>query len=211
MLKKVEWPGIATAVGLLLILTLVVVGSRDDFHLKDYATVVAAFVAVGGAMLAYHGAMAKVYQDQDRDRRDLDRKKMGLYLRLLFPMDRLHKRAKDVIKILGGYSPSVRKFPPNAIRIDLPEEFDEAWKALEMLPFEVSLTIDLIRAELPNGKRLLDTFPDNSAIEVGQYGVRYGDPLQPYLETCERIAEATNDSIRLLRAEVLRISNTYQS
>jgi hypothetical protein len=74
MLKKIEWPGIATAVGIVWILTLIGVGSRDDFHLKDYATVVAAFVAVGGAMLAYHGAMAKIYEDQVRERRELDRK-----------------------------------------------------------------------------------------------------------------------------------------
>jgi hypothetical protein len=32
---------------------LVIVGGRDDFHLKDYATVIAAFVAVGGAERDY--------------------------------------------------------------------------------------------------------------------------------------------------------------
>jgi hypothetical protein len=48
-----EWPGIATTVGIVLILTLIGVGSRDDFHLKDYTSVIAAFVAVGGAVLAY--------------------------------------------------------------------------------------------------------------------------------------------------------------
>jgi hypothetical protein len=50
-----EWPGIATTVGIVLILTLIGVGSRDDFHLKDYTSVIAAFMAVGGAVLAYHG------------------------------------------------------------------------------------------------------------------------------------------------------------
>jgi hypothetical protein len=66
------------AVGIVLILTLVGVGWRDDFHLKDYASVIAAFVAVGGALLAYHGAMAKVYEDRDRERRELNRKKLGV-------------------------------------------------------------------------------------------------------------------------------------
>jgi hypothetical protein len=122
----------------------------------------------------------------------------------------MNKRANDVLKSLNGFSYSVRKFPPHVIQIDLPEEFDEAWKGLEMLPFEVSLAIDLIRAELPNGKRLLDSF-GNAVIEVGQYGVRYGEVLKPYEEACERIAEATNKSIRLLREEVLRISSTNQS
>jgi hypothetical protein len=36
MWKKIELPGIATAVGVVLILTLIIVGSHDDFHLKDW-------------------------------------------------------------------------------------------------------------------------------------------------------------------------------
>lgn len=210
IMKRPEWPGIATAVGIVLILTLISAGWRDEFHLKDYATVIAAFVAVGGALIAYRGAMAKVYQDQDRDRRELDRKRMGLYLRLLFPMEAMNKQARDIVKTLKGSTITARKFPPHAIRIDLPEEFEEAWKGLEMLPFEVSMGIDLIRTELPKAKRLLDTFPENSVIEVPSYGIGYGHALHPYGETCENIVKATSNSIRLLRAEVSRISSAYQ-
>jgi hypothetical protein len=71
--------------------------------------------------------MAKVYQDP---------KRMGLYLRLLFAMERMNKRANDVVKAMTGFSHSARKFSPRAIRIDLPEEFDETWK-VKRIPEEV--------------------------------------------------------------------------
>jgi hypothetical protein len=45
MFKKVEWPGIATTVGLALIATLIIVGSKDDFHLKDWQPLMAAVLA----------------------------------------------------------------------------------------------------------------------------------------------------------------------
>jgi hypothetical protein len=41
----------------------------------------------------------------------------------------------------------------------MPEEVEEAWKNLELFPVEVAVALDLIRTELPNAKRLLDTFP----------------------------------------------------
>jgi len=43
MFKKVEWPGIATTVGLALIATLIIVGSKDD--LKDWQPLMAAVLA----------------------------------------------------------------------------------------------------------------------------------------------------------------------
>jgi hypothetical protein len=205
MWKKAEWPGIATAVGIVLILSLVIVGSRDDFHLKDYAAVLAAFVAVGGALIAYSGAMAKVYQDRDRDRRELDRKKIGLYLRLLYPIARMNERAEDARKALAGYRMIARKFPPSAIRLDLPEEVEEAWKNLELFPVEVAVALDVIRTEMPKAKRLLDTFPENSVIEVSALGVGYGEALRPYVETCEKIEAATAKLITSLGQEVVRI------
>jgi hypothetical protein len=72
-----EWPGIATAVGILLVVTLVIVGSRDDFHLKDWQPLIAALIALAGGSLAYRAAMAKVYADEDREERSLSRERLG--------------------------------------------------------------------------------------------------------------------------------------
>jgi hypothetical protein len=67
---KPEWPGVATTVGIVLILALIVVGSRDDFHLKDWQTLMAGAFVLCEVMLAYWGAMAKIKQDGDLHRRD---------------------------------------------------------------------------------------------------------------------------------------------
>lgn len=76
-MKKIEWPGIATAVGIILILALIVLGARDDFHLKEWQTVIASVIALTGGGLAYVSAMAKVRAENDSERRELDRKKSG--------------------------------------------------------------------------------------------------------------------------------------
>lgn len=76
-MRKVEWPGIATAIGIILILALIILGARDDFHLKDWQTVIASVVALTGGGLAYASAMAKVRAESDSEHRELDRKKSG--------------------------------------------------------------------------------------------------------------------------------------
>jgi len=59
-MRKPEWPGIATAVGIMLILTLVIVGAREDFHLKEWQTLATGLLALLAAGVAYLGATANV-------------------------------------------------------------------------------------------------------------------------------------------------------
>ena len=81
-MKKPEWPGIATAVGILLILTIVIAAAEPDVKLKDWQPLMAAIIALGAGTLAYRGAVAKVDFDREKEQRDTERKKIGLYLRL---------------------------------------------------------------------------------------------------------------------------------
>src|ERR1700730_6992855 len=92
--KKAEWPGIATAVGIILILALVIVGSRDDFHLKDWQPIMAAMLALGGgifayrgALLAYEAAMTKVTLHAETIARNERRKALGVCLRLVYAVN----------------------------------------------------------------------------------------------------------------------------
>jgi hypothetical protein len=191
--------------GVVLIATLIIVGSRDDFHLKDWQPLMAAVIALGGGAMAYWGAMAKVNADADRERSELNRKKIGLYLRLLYPIEKMNVRAEDVRKVLSGSRMAPRKFPPSTIRILIPDEVDEAWKILELFPVEVAVALDVIRTELPNAKRLLDTFPDNAIIEISNLGTTYGHALYPYVGTCEKVEAATAKLIASLGQEIVRI------
>ncbi|MEH2497891.1 hypothetical protein V1294_004370 [Bradyrhizobium sp. AZCC 1678] len=173
--------------------------------LKDWQPLMAAFIALIGGTLAYRGAMAKVNADSDRDQRELDRKKIGLYLRLLYPIEKMRVQSGDVRKVLTGYTVSARRFPPSAIRIGMLEEVEEAWKSLELFPVEVAVALDIIRTELPKAKRLLDTYPESDIIEIPSTGMRYSDALRPYADTCEKLEVATAKLIATLGQEVVRI------
>jgi hypothetical protein len=63
MRKKPEWPGVATAVGVILIGMII-------FDLSKWQTLAAALVAFGGGVLAYKGAMEKVKVDRDEHKRE---------------------------------------------------------------------------------------------------------------------------------------------
>lgn len=184
-----------------------VMGPTSTTTLKDWQTLIAAFVALGGGTMAYFAAMAKVYADRDRDFRELNRKKLGLCLRLRPALEKIQTQANDVQNVLTGYRTAPRKFPPSVIRIDpQEEELQEAWKNLELLPIDVSFELDTIRAELANAKRLLDTFPADTPIELkGYIGVSYGDSLYPYVNSSRRIGEAATNALRILDSEVDRI------
>jgi hypothetical protein len=66
---------------------------------------------------------------------------------LLYPIQRTNGRAKDVAKVLDGYSSAPRKFPPSVVQITSPEEVDKAWANLELFPLKASSDLDVIRVE----------------------------------------------------------------
>jgi hypothetical protein len=94
-MRKIEWPGITVAVAIILILTLVVLGSRDDFRLKDWQPLMATFVALAAAALTYVSAMAKADQSTVAENRTqlckcsiLRRRQRGLF-NLVFAIGRI--------------------------------------------------------------------------------------------------------------------------
>jgi hypothetical protein len=81
-MRKPEWPGIATAVGIALILALIIAGSQDGFRLKEWQPLMAAIIALAGGALAYRGAMAKVNLNRETTERERMSQKLSLFLRL---------------------------------------------------------------------------------------------------------------------------------
>jgi len=201
MLQKPAWPGIATLVGITLIVVLAAVGWRDDFHLKDWQTFMSAILALAGGTMAYKGAMAKVYFDRDKERRELNRQKIGILLRLRFASGKLGRRAEDVHKALSRQG-SKRTVMSYAIRLDEPPEIEEAWHQMALLPIEAGIQLDVIRTEMPLMKRALDTFAPDDPIQIGFLGVSYGDPLYPYSESCRTVHFCCEKLTRLLNEEI---------
>lgn len=209
MLKKPEWPGISIAVGIILIVTLIVVGLRDDFHLKDYASVIAAFVAVGGAMIAYQAAMAKIDEDRSRELRELDRRKLRLYLRLRFGLQRLsnHADAKDFIVDPPLNKDGTKSVNPlievKSLRLDARSEIDEAWENLDLLPNLVAAEIDWLRREMLSIDEMLAGLPDKvHAMEFWIPNELHGNYRQSY----RGIASHASNAVAVLNSTVKQLN-----
>jgi hypothetical protein len=189
-MKKPEWPGIATSVGVVLILTIAIAGAEPGFKLKEWQPLMAAIIALAAGALAYRGAMAKVDYDRERDLRDIERKKAGLYLRLRHAIWDLGVESGRACTQLGVGRAS-RKMSASQIKITSRDEFEEAWKNLELFPVKLSFWLDMVRTELPRAQKRLDSIPPEDIIEIPMSGVSDFEPLGEYLKIAKRLREAS--------------------
>jgi hypothetical protein len=197
-MKKPEWPGIATAVGVVLIVAIAL-------DLSKWQPLLAALIALGGGTLAYRGAMAKLDADREKDRVELDRRKLGLYLRCKFAASRLVEEAARHRKLMRR-----RYYEGQELRYDIPvadlrftnafEEFEEAWKNLDLLPNTVSFNLDGIRSALKQNGALLDSM--NTAAFMNIVFVHYGHPLHPCDSTNEYLEAAGKAVVEELTREI---------
>jgi hypothetical protein len=169
-MKKPEWPGIATVVGILLILTLVAVGSRDDFHLKDWQPLMASVIALGGAAVVYRGAklaytaaMAKVDFDREIHQRSEKRKALGLCLRLDFALNVLRHQGealRDNIPAGSFNFTKDKKIDPTSFVVKEPDALTEAWHNLDIFPPSIAGRLSGIRGILYDLTQAKDAFGD---------------------------------------------------
>jgi hypothetical protein len=145
--KRIEWPGVATAVGLILIVAII-------SDLSKWQPLLAALVALAGGGFAYSGAMAKIYADQDKDRRDFERRRLGIYLRTEHICDLLDSRAGVLVEKRRARGMGSRVVGIDDLKITRLPDFDEAWANLELFPPRIAITISRIQGSI----RTLDTF-----------------------------------------------------
>jgi hypothetical protein len=210
-MRRPEWPGIATTVGIVLILTLIVVGSRDDFHLKDWQTVIASFIAVMGGGLAYAGAMAKVNADKEKERQELDRKKLGAYYRLGFALNQVLIDAQ-VVSDRTSYSMLAR--PETFSASDLhylkkPPEIEELWATIEIFPKQALAEINVIRAMFRDMDIAINLIPENYEVKrllgsSDQYFSKYFKSFDLLRGACRRTIQELNDAITEIETTATR-------
>jgi hypothetical protein len=126
-MNRIEWPGIATAVGILLI-------GAIALDLSKWQPLLAALVALGGGTLAYQGAMAKIYADQEKDRREFQRKRLGVYLRTEHACDLLASRSDVLAEKTSRRRLKDKTVTRGELKITDLSDLDEAWVNLEMFP-----------------------------------------------------------------------------
>jgi hypothetical protein len=136
-------------------LALLVVGVLVTLHfdmqqLKDWQTLLAAMIALGAAIIAYRGAMAKVMSDRDLAVEELLRRKRGLYLRLHFALHRMLVEAEKVKKKTTWFNNQARlaRNPITINDITVPKEIEEAWNHLDLFSIPISSQLHRIRVSL---------------------------------------------------------------
>jgi hypothetical protein len=204
MIKRFDLFAFSLLISSAVVLACLAVDPKG-FILREWQTLIASFVALGAATLAYHAAMAKVDYDRAKERRDTERKQLGLYLRVRHAAEKLRDEAHNVVILLGFNTRflSRRTISPPQIQMTEREEFDEAWKNLELLPAVTSFDLDTIRSELPRALKRLKSIPDSDVIEIPTIGVSSTDPLGAYLKIAERIEKAAARIIATLDAQIV--------
>jgi len=126
--------------------------------LQPWQTLIAAFVALGAATLAYRGAMAKVELDREEAERKRANERRGLYLRLRSRLKTLEGFTADVqSQIRRRSSESGSPIPVSYSLMTIPEveELEEVWKNLHLFPNSAFPIIDDLRVILPRARRSL--------------------------------------------------------
>jgi hypothetical protein len=157
-MSKFEWPGIATATVIVLILTLIILGLRDDFHLKDWQPLMAAVIALGGgafayrgARLAYDAAMTKVRTDVETIDRREKRDALGIGLRLSFAVHVTEGEAENMsIYLADRLDPMKRTIKTSELRFSMLRDLDEAWKRIDVLPRQAAMSFFNLRIAILN-------------------------------------------------------------
>ncbi|WP_426615714.1 hypothetical protein [Bradyrhizobium sp. McL0616] len=165
-MKNPEWPGIATAVAIILIAMIAL-------DLSKWQTLAAALVAFGGAALAYRGAMAKVSHDQMIVDRDSMRRKLSLYLKLEFAFRELVDEAREKNAYIT-FDPleGTAYIGEEHFRIEEPPELEEAWAYLDLFPREIIGEIRNTRNCLRKLRKL--------CIELGERQIAWGVGEKPH-------------------------------
>ena len=166
-MKKPEWPGIATAVGIILIATLIIVGSRDDFHLKDWQTLIAGMLAIVAAAIAYRGATAQVRLSKAAAETETNRRKLALYMKIEFCFRRLKEEAAhlDGKFMFGSAFDTI--YSPEDFLLDEPDELAEAWEYLDIFPRTIIAEIRTVRNSLRQLARIHASIEDAFMVAQG--------------------------------------------
>jgi hypothetical protein len=182
-------------------------GPTTPMTLKEWQPLMSAAIALAGGYLVYRGAMAKVYEDRDRERRELDRKKLGLYFRFGFALNQilveLHQvEEKTKYRPLGA----ANELGAEDIAIAAPPEIAEVWTSLDLLPRKVIPEVHVIRVAFLNLSRILEKMPEGYKLRpLNRYSDTYFKPYLPFLEmlrgACERAVVELNAAIDRLKAD----------
>jgi hypothetical protein len=192
-MKQPEWPGIATAVGLVLILTVVIVVYQNwnlD-ALRQWQTLLAAGIALVAAGIAWLSATLKLSFDKQQVATDRRRKRLATLYRADLALKDIRDKcwgAKDRIDEAARSPLPTASLNKWDIEIIEPVEFELMWDDLDVFPRSLITRLANIRRSVRAAAWLVhDEFPISGRATLSpQYGPQIG---QLYSECGKAIDE----------------------
>jgi hypothetical protein len=207
-------PGAGPASALLLAVVLGVwlgiFGPISLEGLHRWQTLLASFVAVVAAFIAYAAAMAKVKLDRKISDEQTMRRALAIFLKLEFAIQVLRQEGRDLQKKVDSWN--VGPFKTTALAITEPKEILEAWETLDIFPPKLTTALRLIRAALITYKTDLARFDPETAFPTipNTPGLRDTNPTVVTADFVRMLIEQTTSTSALLRTEIDRLTDRLQ-
>jgi hypothetical protein len=197
-MKKLEWPGIATAAVLICAATIVVAIWRDPdgFRLKDWQTFMAACVALVGGVMAYRGAMAKVEFDRYAHDKKIEREELGTYLRLRSTLSFVLQFSQVASQKLNTFhfTHSDQTLEVASLHPRMTFDVNEAWNNLDMFEPDVAKDIAEIKTNLDGFYVAIDDY--GAAVWTKTYVTPAPDDARSLNDLVDRLVKYSKSIIQ---------------
>jgi hypothetical protein len=213
---KAQLPGPTFAAALLfatvLAVWLSILGplNIDLGELRNWQTLMAAFVALGAAIIAYNAAIQKVRLDREIADREILRKKLSLYLKLEFALQELGDRARLIGKSTSWIINNSKKVSLEDIQIIEPSEIEEAWNYLDVFPMQTIQEMRTVRTSLRKCATLLDGYPLQSEWKVSIISEQ-NNPTYAINQASKEIEAACGAAVLQLASAIRAILSVNES
>ncbi len=161
---KYEWPGIATAVGVSLIVIIA-------FDLSKWQQLTAGLLAFGGGVMAYRGAMAKVDHDRTIADREINRRQLAILLQTDQVLETIHAQTRE-IALQFSFPPEPGQFNEyrkSDLGLDEQPDLVEIWANLDLFPAKMIQEIYTIRRMFPILLRAIASLEDDEVCAIDEH------------------------------------------
>ncbi|UFS77205.1 hypothetical protein LPB73_07460 [Tardiphaga sp. 37S4] len=134
------------------VIAVAMIVDPKGFSIREWQTLLAAFVALGAATLAYRAAMAKVEFDREISDREKRRNSRGITLRTQHTAFVTLHDAKHSIAALDppAAGDPDKTIDTKEITVQSFKDFDEAWAALDRFPRRIVTLLGEVRTDFMN-------------------------------------------------------------
>lgn len=173
------------------------------FSVKDWQTLMAAFIALfgasmvfRGATLAYDAALKKIDLDREIHKRELHRRQNSIYLKATFAAHVVHHdaRSSNAAVGVGSIHPSIN---PSTIKIREMDTLEEiVWQQLEIFPIAIAQDLSDIRIAYFNLLEAKEVLGD-TLVPLAYPPSEMLTQMREALESLETKAKAARDAINV--------------